>query len=127
MKIKTLHGAALIATTALALPLMAAPAKTAAKKPAAKTAAKKPAAKAAAKPAAKGGVPAGMVVAKFAVPPKFYAGTPKQIKNTTAKPHVDRGAVFVPKGATNVALNKTVTSSDEAPIVRVLGLNILRG
>ena len=128
MKSKTLHSAMLMATTALALPMLAAPAKPGAK-PAAKAASKavkKPMAKAVmkpmAKPMVKGGAAAGMAEAKFDVPKPSYLGTPKQIKDTTAPPFQKRNAVFLPIGSTNLAKNKKATSSDDAPIIGDLTL-----
>ncbi len=121
MKSKTLHGAMLIATTAFALPMLAAPAKSPLKplaKPAAKPAAKKPT-KSAAKPV---GAPAGMSIAAFVLPEPSYLGTPPIIKDTTAPAFQKRGAVYLPKGAVNLALRKKVTSSDDAPIIGDLTL-----
>ncbi len=118
MKSKTLHGAMLIATTAFALPMLAAPAKPAAKP--------KPVAKPMIKPAAKAkpkiGPAAGTAEAKFVLPAASYLGTPKQIKDTTAPLFQKRGPVYLPIGATNLAAGKKATSSDDAPIIGDLTL-----
>jgi hypothetical protein len=84
------------------------------------SAAPKPTPKTPAKPAAKAAnvaVPAGYVVAPFVYPAATYSGTPPVIKHTTAERWKERRPVFLPKGAVNLALNKPVTASDEAPIV----------
>lgn len=122
MKNKTLHGVTLIATATLALPMLAAPAKPAAK-PAAKPMVKKPMVKKPmVKAPVKGGSTAGMAVATFVLPKPSYLGTPKQIKDTTALPFQKRMPILLPMGATNLALHKKVTSSDDAPIIGDLTL-----
>ncbi len=112
---KTKHGALLVA--ALALPALnsmtaqAAPAKKPATKPAAK-----PASKPAATPAS------GTVAVTFEVPKPTYSGTPRQIRDTTAKVWKMRPTVMLPKGAKVVSKGKTVTGSDDFPIIGTLSM-----
>jgi hypothetical protein len=62
---------------------------------------------------------------KFELPTPVFAGTPKNIppgttvQKPTGKP---RDPLLAPAGATNVALNKKVTSSDNDPVVGKLDL-----
>lgn len=59
------------------------------------------------------------------LPKPMFVGTPKDIKGNldpAAKKGQLRGAFMVPKGTTNVALKKPVTSSDMAPIIGELEL-----
>ena len=67
----------------------------------------------------------GMVEVKLELPKPVFAGTPKNIppgttvQKPTGKP---RTPLTAPAGATNVALNKKVTSSDSDPVVGKLDL-----
>jgi hypothetical protein len=129
MKIKqgTLLVAAALAFPALHSSTTAAPTKTPAKKTAAKKMApKKMAAKPGAKKmAAKPGAakPAGNVTAiTFVTPPATYTGTPRQIRDTTARPWKARPKIYLPKGAQVVSKGKTVTSSDDFPIIGTLSM-----
>jgi hypothetical protein len=68
--------------------------------------------------AAKGGE--GLVPLDIKPPKPLFTTTPKDIKPAkTLEPYSEkpRPAFYVPKGLTNLALNKKVTSSDTAPIV----------
>ncbi len=70
-------------------------------------------------PEAAAPIPAGMEVVKIALPKPLFAGTPKNIKpRPTLEKYQDKRAPFVaPKGTTNLALKKPVTSSDKEPII----------
>lgn len=62
--------------------------------------------------------PPGYEEANFILPePVWYttAYSRGMFRNITAPPFKPRGPVYLPKGSTNVALNKPVTSSDERP------------
>ena len=57
---------------------------------------------------------------KFRLPRAHFVGTPKNITSENleaARPHGPRPPLMVPPGLTNVALGKTVTSSDPEPII----------
>jgi hypothetical protein len=63
-------------------------------------------------------LPIGYEEAKFVLPPAVWLTTAYSrgmFRNITAPPFKPRGPVYLPKGSTNVALNKPVTSSDERP------------
>lgn len=70
-------------------------------------------------PEAAAPVPEGMEVVKIGLPKPLFAGTPKNIKpRPTLEKYQDKRPPFVaPKGTTNVALKKPVTSSDKEPII----------
>jgi hypothetical protein len=56
----------------------------------------------------------------FKLPKAHFVGTPKNITSDNleaARAHGPRPALMVPPGLSNVALGKTVTSSDSAPII----------
>ena len=56
----------------------------------------------------------------FKLPRAHFVGTPTNVKSPNleaAGKHGPRAAMTVPPGLTNVALGKTVTSSDSAPII----------
>ncbi len=112
---------ALLVAAALALPALNSMTAQAApmKKPAAKPAGKS-AAKSAAKPAPK--TASSAVAVKFLLPPATYTGTPRQIRDTTAKPWKARPTVMLPKGAQIVSKGKTVTASDDFPIIGTLSM-----
>jgi hypothetical protein len=69
--------------------------------------------------------PPGYEEAKFVLPPMVWFTTAYSrgmFRNITALPYKARGPVYLPKGSTNVALNKPVTSSDERPKTGTLGM-----
>lgn len=97
----------------LLIPACAAPRTTA--KPNTKAASAKPVAKPTVK---KPTPPPGMMVAPFVLPPPVWYTTAYSrgyFPHTTALPPKNRGVIYLPKGASNVAFNKPVTSSDETP------------
>jgi len=56
----------------------------------------------------------------FKLPRAHFVGTPKNITSENLEParkHGPRPPMMVPQGLTNVAMGKTVTSSDSAPII----------
>jgi hypothetical protein len=73
-------------------------------------------------PTAKGGIPAGWEVAKFVLPRAPYRTGPKLIQKTNLPPFELRDPVYLPKGTRNLALKKSVTASDENPLIGILSL-----
>lgn len=61
--------------------------------------------------------PPGYEEAKFVLPQGPYGSFPGRIRPNTAPAWQPRGKVFLPRGSTNVALHKPVTSSDDFPII----------
>jgi len=56
----------------------------------------------------------------FKLPRAHFVGTPKDVTSENLEPagkHGPRPPMMVPEGLSNVALNKTVTSSDSMPII----------
>ena len=66
--------------------------------------------------------PPGHEEAKFVTPPASYGSSPRRIRQTTALPFLPRGVVYLPKGSTNVAAGKPVSSSDEKPFTGTLSM-----
>jgi hypothetical protein len=87
--------------------------------------------KAPAKPAAadrkatsKKNPPKGHVELKPELPKPMFIGTPKNFRSPNLEPRFKgkRPSIFVPEGAKNISHGKTVTSSDEEPIIGELEL-----
>jgi hypothetical protein len=119
----------LLAAVACAAAACAADAAGKKKEAAEKTAAgekKKPKAepKTAEKPAPGKKPPKGHVELKPKLPKPMFIGTPKNFRSPNLEPRFKgkRPPIFVPEGAKNVSHGKTVTSSDEEPIIGELEL-----
>ena len=65
---------------------------------------------------------ANMAKVTFELPGFSRTGTPRPISNTTAPTWKERKPVYLPKGAKVVSRGKTVTSSDEFPIIGTLSM-----
>jgi hypothetical protein len=65
---------------------------------------------------------ANLIEAKFDLPAFTRLGTPKVIRDTTAPVWKKRQPVYLPKGARVVSRGKTVTSSDDFPIIGTLSM-----
>jgi hypothetical protein len=67
---------------------------------------------------------ANLAKANFALPVPCYQGTPRHVKDTTADKPTDklRAPIYLPKGARIISKGKTVTSSDDFPIIGELSL-----
>ena len=66
-----------------------------------------------------------LVALDVKLPKPLFQGTPKNIKaSPTMEKYSEkpRAAFYVPEGITNIALNKKVTSSDNAPIIGELSM-----
>ncbi len=67
--------------------------------------------------------PAGLVPLQMVLPTPMFVGTPQtfgDVKNLEKPRSGPRPVLYVPEGTTNVALGKTVTGSDDAPIIGTL-------
>ncbi len=66
----------------------------------------------------------GKTAVSFKLPGKSYQGTQKQVRDTTAPPPTEklRPPVYLPKGAKIVSKGKTVTASDDFPIIGTLSM-----
>ena len=101
---------------------VAKPAEKPAVKPAQKVAAQpvvKPAAQPAEKPVVEPATKGNLVKLELTLPTPMFIGTPKQPGSANLEParKGPRPAFYVPKGAKNIAIEKSITSSDMAPII----------
>lgn len=77
------------------------------------------------KPAAHSASGSDLEVARFELPPRTYHSGPRQFKGAQTEAVLSdkrRAAVMLPKGASNIALKKPVTASDDAPIIGTLAM-----
>ena len=70
-------------------------------------------------------VPPGMAIVPIKLPKPVFIGTPKNVPRSTTADKLTgkaRPPLIAPKGTTNLALKKSVTSSEKEPIIGTLSL-----